>query len=270
VLKKWVIENRGVWDLLLRRVCFAHNTLVHTVHNHAPALLMHGFEPRTILDVVMPRQDERGVTQHEYARKVVEEMKRVHAFVKQAYEEVNEKRVKEPDHGAVPELKIGDEVLVYDPTHKKGESTKLKLRWKGPFPIIHQVTPVTYQLMVNGVLKTKHVESLKKYVSGEDDEHDVYDAQLAMIDEEIAAIDETQQRMMMSKLAKRVEKQQVEDEKQKRDAKSESKDEAAEEQDKAVESSTSTATTTATNSGQQESGCMTIMVVSDAFEIDIN
>jgi hypothetical protein len=190
--------------------------------------------------------------------------------MKQAYEEVNEKRVKEPDHGAVPELKIGDEVLVYDPTHKKGESTKLKLRWKGPFPIIHQVTPVTYQLMVNGVLKTKHVESLKKYVSGEDDEHDVYDAQLAMIDEEIAAIDETQQRMMMSKLAKRVEKQQVEEEKQKQNAKTESKDEAVKEKDTGVDVCTSTATTATADSGQPSSACMTIMVVSDAFEIDID
>jgi transposase InsO family protein len=135
VLKRWVAENRGDWDDLLPRARFANNSMHQGMHELTPSYACHGFEPRTILDALLPNvaRDDTNVY-NEYAQDLAGRMREVHKRIKQLYNEEQEQRVERPDQGTLPVYQAGDRVMVYDPTHKKGEPSTFKKRWTGPSP----------------------------------------------------------------------------------------------------------------------------------------
>jgi hypothetical protein len=189
-------------------------------------------------------------------------MKRVHAFVKQVYDEENEQRVAEPDRGDLPSFTVGDQVLMYDPTHKKGESTKLLQRWKGPYVIASKVTDVTFRVVVNGVEKTIHAERMKKYqhddVDGEEDEHEQeLQRQRRLLQQEMEAIEEVERRMMIKKL----------DVEQRQQALAQSEGAAAHDNEPAATTNNTTASSQTSSTSATENNCMLMCVVID---IDIN
>ena len=44
------------------------------------------------------------------------------------------------------EFKIGDQVLIHDPSRKVGICTKLRHRYKGPYRILERLSPVNYRI----------------------------------------------------------------------------------------------------------------------------
>jgi hypothetical protein len=89
------------------------------------------------------------------------------AIIKQTYEEINEERVSEPDRGQVLSFGIGDQVIVYNPAHKKGESTAFRQRWKGPYTVLTQLTPSTYTIDMDGLTRTVNADRMRKYKQAE-------------------------------------------------------------------------------------------------------
>ena len=189
VVRKWVIAKKEEWDVGIPVFRFSSNMEVHSLHKLPPSATTRTFVPQTVLDVVLGLSGDEFYS--DYVQSVIDEVKETHEFIKQAHEEVNERREQQLDHGELPAFAVGDSVLVFDPTHKKGESSKLKMRWKGPFTIVEQVTAVTYRVLVHGVPRTVHAERLKKYVQDDENEEttEAKEGQRAVIDSALAHIE---------------------------------------------------------------------------------
>ena len=57
---------------------------------------------------------------------------------------VNKQKICYDRRARAANYNVGDLVLVLDTTKKKGENSKFKRRWKGPFTIINQINQVYY------------------------------------------------------------------------------------------------------------------------------
>ena len=209
VLKRWGGEQRGDWDILLPRALFSLNTLIHSLTGETAFYANHGYNAKTITDLMLGRRSESGdeVDIHQYSKEIRDNLRDVHARIAAILTEVNEQRAEVVDD-SMPRFKIGDRVLVYDPTSKKGEPSKLKKRWKGPYVVMEQLSPVTYSLALDGLIKTVHAERMKLY----HDEADVSvgsSQQLIEISAEVDALATVQQQLIARKVAKEKELQEV-------------------------------------------------------------
>jgi hypothetical protein len=61
----------------------------------------------------------------------------------------------------LPSYKVGDLILVYDPTTPPGTNAKLMRRWTGPYTVLKRVSAVNYEVKaVNPV--SNRVKQVKK------------------------------------------------------------------------------------------------------------
>ena len=65
-------------------------------------------------------------------------------------------------------FKIGDLVYVHDPTYKRGKAKKFSYQYKGPFEIVHRISPLIYKVkLTDGTCIVVHINRLKKAYSQE-------------------------------------------------------------------------------------------------------
>jgi hypothetical protein len=61
----------------------------------------------------------------------------------------------------LPRYKIGDLILVYDPTTPPGTNAKLMRRWTGPYVVIRRISAVNYEVKAINPISNR-VKSIKK------------------------------------------------------------------------------------------------------------
>jgi hypothetical protein len=192
-LKIWADERQSDWDLLLPYALFAYNTAIHSLLQESPFYLDHGRDARLFTDVMLGRVDDQPLGLHEYADEIASNLREVHQRIRDIMKEVNDKRDDANVDESLPMFDIGDEVLLFDPTTKKGLSRKLVIRWRGPYVVIEKHSPVTYKIMKDGNSQLVHVERLRKKL-----EYDAnhYRTELGSIDEELKSITEAQKQLL--------------------------------------------------------------------------
>jgi len=79
----------------------------------------------------------------------------------------------------------GDLVMVYWPEQKKGMSKKFLQKWRGPFKIMHQLTPVTYRVQKGTITMQIHVQRLKLYTPYEATELKMRQSRIQLDDEKV-------------------------------------------------------------------------------------
>jgi len=62
------------------------------------------------------------------------------------------------------EFKIGDQVLIYDETLRRGRSKKLNAKWKGPYTIIEKKSDANYVIKTGRKSTTVHANRLKLFI----------------------------------------------------------------------------------------------------------
>jgi len=61
-------------------------------------------------------------------------------------------------------LKVGDKVLMYDETLRRGRSKKLESLWTGPYAIIEKNSKVNYTIKKGRKTMRVHVNRLKQFI----------------------------------------------------------------------------------------------------------
>ncbi|UYV83065.1 hypothetical protein LAZ67_22002076, partial [Cordylochernes scorpioides] len=145
MLSMYVDAEQRDWDSVLPYVIFAYNTAQQGSTRFSPFFLVHGREAETLLDVLLPYEDETSdhdfgdqmVTKAEEARQLA----RIHILRAQE----NNKYHYDQVHRSV-EYRVGDLVWVFTPVRKTGLSEKLLKKYFGPYKITRKVSEVNYEV----------------------------------------------------------------------------------------------------------------------------
>ncbi|UYV78642.1 K02A2.6-like, partial [Cordylochernes scorpioides] len=129
------------WTKYIPKITESYNTTIHTITGFTPKFLYYGIQPQYI---------EHTTEKHtpiEDARKLsIERTIKSHEHSKQLYD------IKHPE----PIFKVGDQVLVK--TFIYPNTGKLTQRYIGPFKILKQFSPVTYEIDKPNIPQNKKTE----------------------------------------------------------------------------------------------------------------
>ena len=91
-----------------------------------------------------------------------------HHRIREILEQVNENRETENEQQTIPTYKIGEQVLLFDPTTREGVSRKLVKRWQGPYTVIERHSDVMYTIMKGEKQQKVNIERLRFFNENKD------------------------------------------------------------------------------------------------------
>jgi hypothetical protein len=165
------------------------------------------------VDEVLQKAGEEYTDVHQYAAELVEKLQRVHQRVKQILQEVNIERNENELLAKMLKLTVGEQVWMFDPTTKTGES-KMKVRWMGPYTILEKASSTVYILDVKGHRYSANIERLKKATINDNDNSDENKKdsdtlQLEQLNEELHSMKQMQQTLIHKQKLTELQKEQL-------------------------------------------------------------
>ena len=176
MLRAYVLEDLSDWSIWLHIMEFAYNNSVHGSTGTSPNFLMYGFQPKSPLDFLLPKD---GPQAKSATYSLIPEVKNfldtlaMHRdSARRAMAKAQEEQASQYNKGRrpVPDFKKGDRVLVnphsLDWIDAKGGGAKLKQRWIGPFEITQKINPKVFRLRMSDKypgFPVFNIEHLKKY-----------------------------------------------------------------------------------------------------------
>jgi hypothetical protein len=219
-LKIWTGEYQQNWDELLAAAIFSYNTAFHSLMKETPYYLNHGCSPPTISDNITQTDFYNSGDVHAYALQLTKQLTDTHHRVREILEQVNENREADNEQQAVPSYKIGDQVLLFDPTTREGVSKKLVKRWQGPYTVIEKHSDVVYTIMKGEKQQKVNIERLRFFSENKDNsdsssnQEELATREIQAISDEILALNkrksEIQQQHSIISAEKCVEKLETE------------------------------------------------------------
>lgn len=191
IIKSINTENR--WDERLKEIERDFNTAVNKTTNKSPFETLYGFVPHFYDGAIhrMAEIDEEGVPPEIIQREVRANIVQSQKLMKKQYDN---KRYTGVNYA------VGDIIVVRGGHITPGESSKTKLRYKGPFIVVEVLTANTYRIAKlndsrrgNQHLTTAHVSQMKIYSNageesdnsdddGDDDDEDETDTNYAEVE----------------------------------------------------------------------------------------
>ncbi len=170
MLRAHVNAKQNNWDDFIKYALFAYNSGKHAVTKFSPHFLMFGEEPRLPIDRALKLNENeipesaamnyrtkllQGLRVVDFA-KAQDNIERSQGIATASYAQMNKKKK--------VEFNAGDTVWLYDPTTKKGLSSKLTNHWYGPYQIVEMISPVNAKLKILGKKSHQvvHVSRLQK------------------------------------------------------------------------------------------------------------
>jgi hypothetical protein len=168
-MRSYIDSNNKDWDMHISGVMNAINTSQHETTGHTPYALLFGRDARLPTDIsyemhLLTEDGKFGVQQTKRfaeAHSFVKEYQKLQA--KQRAQRANLQRRETP-------LKVGDLVLLHDPTFEEGAPRRLQARWH-PLPFV--LTSLRHDSLTavindrNGAPQTVHVSRLRKFNFGD-------------------------------------------------------------------------------------------------------
>ena len=168
------------WDKLLPAVCFYYNVTTNLTTNVSPFELATGRLPVLPISLTLDRRNEEKM-QNEYITELIDRMTEVSRAVYESTrrnQAAQQREFNKRLHGAP--LNVGDLVRVrYHGPAPEGMTTKLMLRWRGPFQIVEKLGDRTYvvRMPYRGRMmpRVQNIRNLYKVgrVSTEEDEEEL-------------------------------------------------------------------------------------------------
>ena len=164
-LRRLVADIPRQWDKYVPAALFSFRDTPHDTTGYSPFELIYGHKVRGPVEFLAEcwdsptiEDDDRDV--HDYILKFSSHLKKAwkaaHVAIKgqqQSAKLLFDKRARRRA------LKPGDRALLLLPT----DTRKLMLRWKGPYTVVHRLTPDHYVLNVDGGDRQYHINQLKLY-----------------------------------------------------------------------------------------------------------
>jgi hypothetical protein len=150
MLQKHVAEDQKNWDTILDYHLCAYRDSVHASTQYSPFFMMHGREMNMPADVKLPHpvQEKQMRSSHEYVRALLRNLGKAYRLAKENLDKAYQVQAKQFNAKVrhQSQFKIGDLVYRYVPVRKVGFAEKLLRKWYGPYEIISQPGPVSFEL----------------------------------------------------------------------------------------------------------------------------
>jgi len=162
-LRHYVDEDQTDWDEWIPFAMFTYNTTPHTATGYTPFELVYGHQAD--LPTALTKPPQPTYNYDDYAQELKE---RLRATNRLAREHVKDEKIKaklQYDKKAKEiTFKVGDKVLVYDETLRRGRSKKLESLWTGPYKITEKHSKVNYTIKKGRKTTRIHVNRLKPFI----------------------------------------------------------------------------------------------------------
>ncbi|POM62558.1 reverse transcriptase [Phytophthora palmivora] len=156
------------WDKYAERITFAINTAHDRIRGETPFYMVHGWDPRSTLEAVIPvgitRRHDRDPQRWRY---------QIQRYYEQVREQVNQ-RLREAISDRADlhnqeirphQIEVGSRVWLYLDRVKEGYAKKLAHLWHGPFRIVDKVGEHAVKMEITGsgyhIFPMVHVNKLK-------------------------------------------------------------------------------------------------------------
>jgi len=140
-------EKQTDWAKHLQAVAFSYRASATTNSLLSPFEIMFGRSMEFPLDISIGASEKLFSSPEAYYAEIGPKLEIMHQIAQQNVSENAERhRNRENKNAKLPELKPGDKVLLYDPTTKKGQCAKLKVRYQGPYLIVKSHAGHTFML----------------------------------------------------------------------------------------------------------------------------
>ena len=130
----YVSEDQANWDSWVPFATYVYNTTQHSATGYTPFELLFG-HPSTLPSALQKPPDP----QYNYDDYVLELKGRLQTAHQQAHQNLIGCKEKSKVHydqtTGTTNLQVGDEVLLFDETVRRGRSRKLSAQWLGPYTI---------------------------------------------------------------------------------------------------------------------------------------
>ena len=173
MIRKFVMKDHDEWALHLPLFEFAYNSAVHSTTGVAPFVAETARMPMMPLAMLLPERDlsepPRPIRQH--VRDLMAKLRETRQAILARDESVVEARNPIPmGSDELWTLLPGDEVLIHAPyLPVNTEYRKHFMSWKGPFVVVKEIVPDTYELTgtAKGVPTMYHRSKLRRYLRHE-------------------------------------------------------------------------------------------------------
>ena len=162
--------DQSNWDQLIDTCLFTYRISLNRTLNENPFFLLYGRDPVLPQDLFLPlANNHRNIEAEDINEYKLKQLK----ILQRAYEKLNMQKVHDRakykeyyDRSHKPvHFDLDSFVMLYTPRTKVGLSTKFLPQWRGPFRVVHQISPVNYRINSCDGKKTMvvHVQRLSKY-----------------------------------------------------------------------------------------------------------
>lgn len=174
MIRAFCAGHKETWAIWLPLLEWAYNASVHTSTGATPNFLMFGFEPRTPVDFLLPKNTRGKEVERTGSEKWLDhlQMHRESTCRAIAHAQHHQAREHNKHRRPVPDIEEGDKVLVnphsLEWAESKGEGSKLMTRWIGPFEVIQKVNPNVFRLRMGDNYPGSpviNIQHLKKYIT---------------------------------------------------------------------------------------------------------
>ena len=149
MLSKTIQQNQCDWDEQLPKVMFAYRTAIHEATGYTPFHVTFGRSPSLPIDVMLGihRQKKQNIPGY---------VSDLHRSLQTAYTDIRQNlRVAHKRNKARHDVKsvsvpyhVGDQVWLYVPSVKSGNTKKLASLWRGPYTVIDRINFATYKIQL--------------------------------------------------------------------------------------------------------------------------
>ena len=147
-LSKYIGQYQHEWSNSLPLAMMAYRSSIHSVTRYSPAFVLLGFPLSLPIDCIYSRpQTTIYATPSDYVFTMKQKLQETHQL-KREYKDVEQERQKSyyDRSKCGPSYKVGEEVLVFNPTVKKGETRKLTSFYRGPYIIIKIINDLNFKV----------------------------------------------------------------------------------------------------------------------------
>ena len=134
-LRHYITEDQRDWDDWIPYATYVYNTTTHRTTGYTPFELLFGYEAR--VPSSLQEQPTPRYNYDDYVGELKGRMQTAHAIARDRLVEGKVRSKRDYDKKAVPlTLKVGDRVLLYDESVRRGRSKKLNAKWIGPYTVL--------------------------------------------------------------------------------------------------------------------------------------
>jgi len=130
-----VNEDQNNWDEWVPYAIYVYNTTIHTATGYTPFELVYGFQ--SMLPSTLHETPNTQYSYDDYVLELKSRLQTAHEVARQKLITAKNKSKEYFDENSQEfQLHVGDKVLLYDETVRRGRSRKLSAQWIGPYEVI--------------------------------------------------------------------------------------------------------------------------------------